>query len=184
MRDLQAPELVGGGIALRAPVEADVGWITEACRDDPEIGRWIPVIPIPYNEEHARGFVAHSATSWANGTEAVFVIGDAATGAPLGMITVHFAQTDPGLAGVGYWLRAEARGRGVATTALRLVSQWTLGELGVERLHLTTLPDNVRSQNVAERAGFLREGLLRRWAPTREGRRDSVIFSLLREDLP
>jgi hypothetical protein len=38
------------------------------------------------------------------------------------------------------------------------------------------------SQRVAERAGFTREGLLRAWMPTAEGRRDSVMFSLLPDD--
>ncbi len=40
-------------------------------------------------------------------------------------------------------------------------------------------PENPASQRVAERAGFTREGLLRAWLPTAEGRRDSVLFSLL-----
>ena len=48
---------------------------------------------------------------------------------------------------------------------------------------LTTHPENVASQRVAEKAGFVREGVLRSHMAYRECRRDSVLFSLLPSDL-
>ena len=59
---------------------------------------------------------------------------------------------------------------------------WVFGTLGIERLNLLTMPGNAPSQRVAERAGFSREGLLRAWVPTADGRRDSVMYSLLPGD--
>src|SRR3954453_4200416 len=57
-------------------------------------------------------------------------------------------------------------------------------EVGVRRLELTTAPENVASQRVAERAGFTREGVLRGLVATKDNRReDSVMFSLLSADL-
>lgn len=70
----------------------------------------------------------------------------------------------------------------MATTAVRLVSGWAFEKLGINRLNLITAPENLASQRVAERAGFTREGLLRAWMPTSDGRRDSVMFSLLPDD--
>jgi RimJ/RimL family protein N-acetyltransferase len=102
---------------------------------------------------------------------------------PLGLVELHVAAHDPGLASVSYWLRAEARGRGAATLAVQLVARWAFDDLGIQRLQLTTAPGNAASQRVAERAGFIREGLLRRWMPTSNGRRDRVMFSLLPADL-
>jgi RimJ/RimL family protein N-acetyltransferase len=89
------------------------------------------------------------------------VIADAADAGPLGLVSLRIAERDPGLAAVGYWLRPEARGRGAATVAVQLIARWAFDELGVERLELTTAPENVTSQRVAERAGFTREGVLR-----------------------
>jgi RimJ/RimL family protein N-acetyltransferase len=69
------------------------------------------------------------------------------------------------------------------TVAVRLISRWAFKTLGIERLNLTTAPDNVASQRVAGRAGFTREGVLRAWEPTPHGRRDSVMYSLLPSDV-
>jgi RimJ/RimL family protein N-acetyltransferase len=139
----------------------------------------VPTIPYPYSEADARAFAEHAARGWADGGLAVFVIAQAHGGPGLGMISLHLFAGDPGLAEVSYWLRREARGKGAATTAVRLVANWAFGALGISRLNRQTAPENVASQRVAERAGFTREGLLRAWLPTAAGRRDSVMFSLL-----
>ena len=62
---------------------------------------------------------------------------------------------------MGYRLAEPARGRGVATEAVRLLAGWALGVLRLERLELMIHPENTASQRVAERCGFKREGLLR-----------------------
>ncbi|WP_433491305.1 GNAT family N-acetyltransferase [Nocardia grenadensis] len=87
-----------------------------------------------------------------------------------------------GRAAVGYWLAGHARGRGSATRTVRLLARWAFDDLSVARLELTCGPDNLASQQVAERSGFTREGLLRSHLPFKGGRRDSVLFSLLPTD--
>ncbi|WP_370950086.1 GNAT family N-acetyltransferase [Amycolatopsis sp. cg5] len=84
---------------------------------------------------------------------------------------------------VGYWVAAHARGRGVATRTTRLLATWAFERLGVARLELVCEPANIGSQHVAERCGFVREGMLRSHIPFQGGRRDSVIFSLLPGEL-
>src|SRR5262245_33441525 len=161
--------LAADGVVLRVPNDGDASWITEAY-DDPEIAQFIVGMPPP--------------PRWASSTEAEFVIADAAHAEPLGLISMRIAEQDHGLAAVGYWLRPEARGRGAATVAVQLIARWAFDELGVQRLELTTAPENVASQRVAERAGFTREGVLRGLVATKnDGRRDSVMFSLLPADL-
>jgi RimJ/RimL family protein N-acetyltransferase len=80
---------------------------------------------------------------------------------------------------VGYWLAAAARGRGVATHAVRLMARRAFDALGVARLELTCDPDNHPPQRAAERCSFTREGLLRSHMPFKGARRDSVLFALL-----
>jgi RimJ/RimL family protein N-acetyltransferase len=175
------PPLAAGGIVLRRPVTKDVPWITETCRD-PEMTRYIPMIPQPYSAADAHAFIEYADQSWADGGAAAFVIARAPGGYGLGMTELYFPGGEPGLASGGYWLRHEARGQGAATVALGLVAGWAFGTLGVERLQLVTVPDNMASQRVARRAGFTREGLMRALMPAPAGRRDCVMFSLLPGD--
>lgn len=148
---LTVPRLDDGVVALRPPSADDVDAITAACQD-PEIPRWTRV-PSPYTREHAVDFVERSVRMWDSGTDAPFVIIDARSGALLGAIGVHrFGGEDDGPE-VGYWLDRDARGRGVATRALRLVSGWACGELGV-RLLLQADVRNTASRRVAEKAQF------------------------------
>jgi RimJ/RimL family protein N-acetyltransferase len=100
----------------------------------------------------------------------------------LGGVWLSEVRPDQGSAAVGYWLASHARGRGTATEAVRLLTRWAFAELGLARLELTCGPDNKASQQVAERCGFVREGVLRSHVPFKRTRRDSVIYSLLPGD--
>ena len=153
------PALAAEGIVLRRPVPGDVPWVVAACSDR-ELSRYIPGIPYPYSQSDARALIEDADRGWAGGSDAAFVIAHAAGGNGLGTIGLHLSADDAGLAAVGYWLRREARGHGAATIAVRLVSGWAFDELGIKRLNLITVPENLASQRVAERAGFTREGIL------------------------
>ena len=177
--NLPAAPVTDGYVRLRRPESDDVSWIAEACRD-PDMHLWIPHLPYPYTEEDARDYLGYVNEGWARGISAVFAIVGAKSLQPLGMIELRVPGT--GLGDIGYWVRQEARGQGVATAALRLLTTWAIQKHKLQRVQLTTDPKNHASQTVAERAGFRREGLLRAWAATPQGRRDRVMFSFLPRD--
>jgi RimJ/RimL family protein N-acetyltransferase len=165
-------KLADGEIALRPPSVEDIPAIVEACQD-PEIPRWTRV-PSPYTEEDARAFLAR-------GAEGSLAVVDPRTEEFLGVIGVRDIGDSVGQ--IGYWIKREARGRGVATRALRLVSAWAFDALKLARLQLVTEPENIASQRVAEKAGFEREGLLRAYAELKGRRPDFYLYSLLPRDL-
>jgi RimJ/RimL family protein N-acetyltransferase len=179
------PPLDDGVVALRPWAQTDAAVIVDAC-SDPETVRWLDSIPQPYTLVHARAYVAGARQGWrGRGPHAPLAVVDAGSGDVLGSCGVHWVDVDQAVAEVGYWVRPEVRGRGVATRATRLVAEWVLGALRFERLELRADPLNGASCRVAERAGFTREGVLRsvRWSE-RQGRRiDLVLFSLLRSEL-
>ena len=164
--------LADDAIVLRPWTEHDVPAIAEACQD-PEIPRWTRV-PAPYTDDDARAFVRDAGDD-------TFAVVDRETGALLG--SVGLVARDGPVAEIGYWVKREARGRGVAPRAVRLLSEWGLRERGLARISLMTEPENTASQRVAEKAGYRREGLLRSWMELKGERRDFVMFSLLPEDL-
>ena len=129
------PPLTDGIVILRLPRDADAPAIAAAC-GDPEIARWIPV-PVPYGLEDARAFLAAAGAGWASGREPTFVIADATSRELVGAIAVHRHPDEPGKAAVGYWLAPQARGRGLATRAVRLIVRWAFGlEAGLVRMEL------------------------------------------------
>lgn len=157
-------------IRLRPFTEDDVPAITAACQD-PEIPRWTPV-PSPYTEDNAREFIQAVPNARA--------IVDSRTDELMGSIGWRWVD---GNVQIGYWVKRDARSRGVATRALRLISYWAIDELGAARVQLITDPENVASQRVAEKAGFTREALLRSYYELRGQRSDAFMYSLLAEDL-
>jgi RimJ/RimL family protein N-acetyltransferase len=159
-------------VLLRPFENGDVPAIVEACQD-PEIPRWTDV-PSPYTEADARGWLE-------SGDEETFAIVDKASGELLGSIGVRYPGS--GVGEVGYWVKREARGRGVATRALALVARWALEERDLGRFQLRADVENVASQRVAEGAGFVREGVLRSELLLKGERRDVVMYSLVRDDL-
>ena len=177
-----SPPLSDGVVALRAFRAEDAPAIAEACQDA-EIGRWIPMIPIPYTEADARAFILMTLQAWHDGTSCEFAIVDAATDRYIGSIGLH-PGSNPRQRAVGYLVAREARLRGVATRALRLITKWGFENIGIDRLALWTLHGNVASQAVAAKAGFRFEGLARNWMTDREDRpTDAVMFSMTPEDL-
>ncbi len=167
-------ELTDGIVTLRPPARDDADWIVEACRD-PENQRWLPLLPSPYSHSDAVWWLDRAETVWADGSAAPFVIVDAGTGAPLGAIELRLG----GEADVGYWLAPSGRGRGAVTRALRLLVGWGRDAHGLRAIELYTLLDNVRSQAVAQRVGFRREGIVTGKIEDREGRRhDAYRFVL------
>ncbi len=158
----------------------DAPAVEVACQDL-EIARWIPLVPRPYTLADAEAYVRACVESPEEYYP--FAIVHATTDELLGSLDLRL-NSERYRGETGYWVAAPARGRGVCTRAVRLVSRWALEELDLQRLELITDPDNLASQRVAEKAGFRREGVLRAHLRHPDGRiRDSVLFSLLPGDL-
>ncbi|MHB8512742.1 MAG: GNAT family N-acetyltransferase [Actinomycetota bacterium] len=81
-----------------------------------------------------------------------FAIADVESRAARGFIGL-WPRLD-GSAALGYWVLQNARGRGLATRAVALVSRWAHERLGIRVLEIAVEPDNASSIRVAERTGF------------------------------
>ena len=168
--------LEGLGVSLRAWEEQDLPWVYEVCQDD-DIARWTN-IPWPYRESDARALLVLSERGRRMGTAAAFAV-TGTDGDRLGSAALTFGGD--GVAEVGYWVAAAARGRGVATAAVETLVTWAFGQLGIARLELKTASGNQGSDRVAEKAGFEREGVLRAAQSGRDGGRiDLVLWSRTR----
>lgn len=171
------PPLATQRILLRPLVPDDVQAVFEACQD-PDIGRWTTV-PQPYRLEDAETFIAETITAWRAGREPTFALVDRRTDRLVGCIGLRGAGH---ACEIGYWTAPEGRGRGLTTEAVTLLSRWALDTLGFERISLLVYVGNDASARVAEKAGYTREGILRRYAIQRGRARDCIVHSLIQGD--
>jgi RimJ/RimL family protein N-acetyltransferase len=84
---------------------------------------------------------------------------------------------------IGLSLIPDARGRGYGTEAQRLIAELLFRLFDIQRVEASTDIDNVAEQRSLEKAGFTREGVLRRAQSRAGGYHDLVSYSILREDL-
>jgi RimJ/RimL family protein N-acetyltransferase len=178
---LTVPDLDDGVIRLRPPEPEDVDAVFDCC-NDADAARFT-TLPWPYERRHAVEWIEESARCWADGSRASFVIVDTVTGEHLGNIGLVRIERDQNVAEVGYVIKREARGRGIAGRAVGLVAPWVLRDLGFTRFELQTDVRNHASQRVAEKAGFTREGEVEAPERCRERSERMVMFSLAPTDL-
>jgi len=109
------------------------------------------------------------------------VIADVSDDAYLGEVMVVIGEHNVGELGCG--LVPSARGRGIATGALRLLAQWSLRSLGLGRVQVFVAEENEPALRLAERAGFCHEGVLRDYVEHDGVRFDTVVLSLVARDV-
>lgn len=146
-----------GGLELRAWRQDDAAAFLLAQRD-PIVARYAGFLLA--DRADALQTVQRYAAAWADGDGVAWAVSSAG-GELLG--SLRFALHDSGLGcgSVGYWLSAPARGRGTASTALRLGTRFVFDRLGWHRIELSHAVENERSCQVARRAGYQAEGVLR-----------------------
>ena len=176
-------ELGDARLRLRVPNDDDVDATYEACQDR-ELQRWTTV-PSPYTRRHAQDWIRRIVPhGWVTATDLTWVVEERSTSRLVGAIGVRSRPDQAwAVADVGYWVAAPARGRGVASDAVRLVARHAFDALGVQRLEWRATVANVASRRVAEKVGFTIEGTLRRGLDQRGTRVDAWIGSLLPGEL-
>jgi RimJ/RimL family protein N-acetyltransferase len=158
------PTLHGRRVVLRRWRESDADGVVEAC-NDPVTRHWLGQLPDPYTPDTALAYIAdreqHHATArgvhWAAAfDENAPAVGSFSLMAPGDSPIRHSAE-------VGYWVAPSARGRGIATEAVRLMVRHAFidtadGGMGLRRLLLAHANGNEASHEVAVRNGFVHTG--------------------------
>jgi RimJ/RimL family protein N-acetyltransferase len=176
--------LTDGPVTVRTFRDDDVEPLLEAVRESiAEVHPWLPWCHPGYARSDSERWVRSRPAAWARLEELSFVITETRSGRFLGGCGLNQLQTLHRMANLGYWLRTGAAGRGHTTRAVRLVARWGFEVVGLQRIEIVADVDNRASQRVAEKAGALREGVLRRRLFLHRTTRDAILFSLIREDL-
>lgn len=172
--------LRGEKVGLRARYESDVlvlhaelyDDIANRTRSDPR--PWRPVPPDVKTSPFR--------TTESGADVAIFSVVELENEELAGAAVLWGIDTHNRSAHLGLSLRPSFRGRGLGTDSVRVLCAYGFTVLGLHRLQLETLGDNMAMIRAATRAGFLREGTLRRSSWVTGEFIDELIFGLLSTD--
>jgi RimJ/RimL family protein N-acetyltransferase len=151
-----------------------------ALARDPEVLRFTRV-PEPPPPSFAGGWLARYEAGRRDGTAEGFAAVDE-QGTFLGLALAPEIDVEGRELELGYIVAPAARGRGVATAILRRLTEWAFAEAGAMRAYLLIDTGNVASRRVAERCGYVQEGVLRSVHLKQDRRVDLTLWSRLPTD--
>lgn len=181
---LEVPEeLTTDRLILRAPREGDAGEINAAIRESiEELKPWMPwATPTPTVEQTA----AYSRRKWGEFIlremfdYRIYLKDGGRYAGNLGIFKLNWKVRSGEM---GYWLRTSFCGRGYMTEAVGKLTEMATDVLNCRRVQICTDDRNERSWRVAERLGFVLEGVLRRDSLAPDGSvRDTRVYAKIRE---
>jgi len=170
-------DLRAAGVVVRPWRADDLTVFTAIMRDD-DVRRWSPAPPSGAPEA-VQERLDHAVDVGPRGEPGRFAIAGE-DGQVLGDVSYRFDLPRPpfAIADMGYVVLPAARGRGVASTALRLLTAWLLDPGGADlvRVQLDHAVDNVASCRTAARAGFVQEGIRAGYLPLRADPDSPVVL--------
>jgi RimJ/RimL family protein N-acetyltransferase len=139
-------------------------------------------VPLGADAAFVTSWIGRYENGWDDGSCAGFSIRDAERDAYLGFAAIVSLDLDGAEGEIGYMTVPAARGKGVASRSVELLTAWAFSELGLERLELHIDVENAASAAIARRTGYTLEGI-RRSSHVKDGQRaDTGIWSRLPGD--
>jgi RimJ/RimL family protein N-acetyltransferase len=167
-------------LILRKPRMDDAPVLFTAYMQDPVLTRYTTWRPHQRLQE-AEDFIRGSISAWESGTRFRFVISLKGEEKAFGMIDLHITDSRVGL---GYVIARSHQRKGYATEATRAMIDWAFQQPTLYRVHASTDVENAASQRVLEKAGMVREGLLRKYIlhpNISDIPRDSYIYAITKQ---
>jgi len=168
-------ELIGTRCSVRRFIAADAVCIAAVANDRRIWLQLRDLFPHPYQLADAESYIGRVAPADPPLSLAIVVDGRASGGVGLQPMT----DVNRRSAEIGYWLGAAYWGRGIATEAVALVTDWAFGAHGLLRIFAQPFAANLASRRVLEKAGYQLEGTMRRSAVKDGEIRDQCLYARL-----
>lgn len=176
------PQLQSKRIRLRGP-RADDAHGLFGLFSDPRVMRYWSRPPMTTRGE-AEGLIVEIDEGFACRTRLNWVIAQRQDDAVIGTCALFRFEPRHRRAEIGYALRSDHWGRGLAAEAATLALDWAFRALGLHRVEADIDPRNDGSRKMLERLGFVSEGMLRERYFVGEEISDTELFGLLAHDWP
>ena len=177
-------QLTNGSILLRPCRLGDAEALYEAVQESKaELSTWMGGWWLnDYSLTECRSWLESLVGKWGQ-DDYVFAIFDPKVNSLLGGGSLRIIDKAFGIADLDYWVRTSRTKQGIATAATFLLARFGFNELKLNRVEIDCGVDNKASQRVAEKAGATREGVLRNRLVVNGKTGDSVMFSLIPQDI-
>lgn len=142
--------------------------------------QWLPFVDGTKSVDNTKKFIESGLRQFAehNGFHAgIWVDGQIA-----GCVGFHQINWPNRKTSIGYWLGETFQGRGLMTSACRVLTDYALTELKLNRVVIECATENAKSRAIPERLGFTAEGTLRDAEWLYDHFVDHVIYSMLARD--
>jgi [ribosomal protein S5]-alanine N-acetyltransferase len=179
----EVPTLTRGLINLRKPELKDTQAVFDGCQD-PLIPRFT-AISADYSMAHALDYVQRVDASLRTQRELPLIIeyGNGDDQKFAGTISFHSISVKNSVGEIGYWMSESMRGKSIATTAVRMLTDYGFATIGFKRVEAMVDVENMASTKLLTSAGYQREGLLRKKISRDDGRQvDMYLFAAIPEE--
>jgi [ribosomal protein S5]-alanine N-acetyltransferase len=168
-------ELAGRRCLVRPFIAADAASVAAAANDRRIWLELRDLFPHPYHLADAEAYISRVASIDPPRSLAIVVDGDPVGGVGLELM----ADVNRRSAEIGYWLGTAYWGRGIATEAVTLVTDWAFNAHGLFRIFAQPFASNLGSRRVLEKAGYRLEGTMRCSAVKNGIVRDQCMYARL-----
>jgi len=172
---------VTDAVELRQITEDDAEPLTLLIeRNRSHLRQWLPWLDSSTCIEDTARFIGRSIEQ--AGDENGYTFGIVCEGVLAGVIGQHYLDSPNRRTEFGYWLDAGHQGRGIVTRAAARLTDYAFTDQDCNRVILHCAVGNTRSRAVAERLGFVQEGILREAEWLYDHYVDLVVYSMLKCD--
>lgn len=178
-------EIYGERIMLKRYEKSFAALLFEAAvesRRNAEFSSWMPWCHADYAIAESESFIEKVIENWRDETEFGYAIFDTKNGDFLGGAGLNQPNRNHKFYNLGYWIRVSKQNRGTASQAARILAKAAFEDLPINRIEILTAVENIPSQKTAEKAGAMREGILRKRLVIGGRLHDAVMFSFVGED--
>jgi ribosomal-protein-serine acetyltransferase len=177
------PIIETGDIKLRHIHPSDTEALYEAVEESiTELSPWMPWCTKDYSIKESKTWCESREDAWNKKEAYDFLIIDKRDETLLGVCGINNINAEVSIANLGYWVRTGRTGEGIATAVVPMLAKFGFENLKLCRLEIVVAEGNLPSQCVAEKAGAIREGLLRRRLNVHGKSLDAFMFSIIPDD--
>jgi ribosomal-protein-serine acetyltransferase len=153
--------------------------VVDANRE--HLGRFMPWVEKTNSVEDIKNYIRRTLQGHTDNKELQAAIW--LDGKYIGGIGFHTINWHRRFGEIGYWLAADAQGRGIMTKCVRAFVDHAFGELKLNRVEIRCDPENARSRAIPKKLGFVEEATLRQVLNgPQDSLHDAVIYGQLRSE--